>query len=146
VQNIPLVAYLALEPEPHLVAKQCCDCGARYFDRRSGCASCYGTTFEEVELPRRGAVRTFTIVHAAAPGIEVPFIAAVVDLGGTSVRTNIVDCPPEPDHVSLGMPVELATFGLGVDHAGAQAIGYGFRPVSKEQQEQQKQQEQGASS
>ena len=39
----------------------------------------------------------------AAPGVPVPFVAGVVDCEGTSVRANIINCPPDPDHVKLGM-------------------------------------------
>ena len=33
--QIPLVDYLMLGDEPHLVANECTGCGARYFDRRN---------------------------------------------------------------------------------------------------------------
>jgi uncharacterized OB-fold protein len=76
----------------------------------------------------QGEVRAFTIVSMAAPGIPVPFVAAVVDCDGTSVRANIVDVEPTPEHVRLGMKVELTTFPIGTDSAGTEAIGFGFRP------------------
>ena len=41
-------------------------------------------------LAREGEVRAFTIVAFAAPGVPVPFVAAVIDCGGTSVRGNII--------------------------------------------------------
>ena len=55
--RIPLVDYLVLEPEPHLVAHECTACGARYFDRRNACASCFGTEFRDAAIAhdRRGA-------------------------------------------------------------------------------------------
>ena len=37
--QIPLVDYLVLGDRPHLVAKECTSCGARYFDRRNACVS-----------------------------------------------------------------------------------------------------------
>ncbi len=37
---------------------------------------------------------------------------------------------PDPEHVKLGMKVKLATFSLGNDAAGTEAIGFGFEPVS----------------
>ena len=39
---VPLVDYLVLGDSPHLVANQCKECGARYFDRRNACAACEG--------------------------------------------------------------------------------------------------------
>lgn len=128
--QIPLVEYLALEPEPHLVAQQCKGCGARYFDRRNACAGCFGTEFEPTSVATTGEVRAFTIVSLAAPGIPVPFVAALVDCDGTSVRGNIVNTEPDPEHVSLGMKVQLTTYPIGSDSAGTEAIAFGFEPIN----------------
>ena len=127
--QIPFVEYLVLEPEPHLVARECAGCGARFFDRRNACAGCFGVEFRAVDIASEGVVRSFTIVTFAAPGVEVPFVAAVVDCGGTSVRGNVVNCPPDPEHVRLGMPVRLTTVSMGADDHGVEAFNYGFEPA-----------------
>jgi uncharacterized OB-fold protein len=129
-EQIPLVEYLVLGDSPHLRAHECTSCGARYFDRRNACASCFGTDFRDVDVPREGEVRAFTIVSHAAPGIPTPFVAAVVDCDGTSVRANLVNVDPDPDHVELGMKVRLATYPIGEDSKGVEAIGFGFEPIS----------------
>ena len=128
-QQIPLVEYLALGDRPHLVANECESCGARFFDRRNACASCSGTSFHTVDVPREGVLRTFTIVSFAAPGVPVPFVAAVVDCGGTSVRGNIVNVEPTPEHVKTGMKVRLTTVPVGTDAGGTEAIGFGYEPA-----------------
>ena len=128
--TIPFVDYLVLDDgDPHLVAHECTNCGARFFDRRNACASCFGREFTEVTVAREGELRSFTIVAFAAPGVPVPFVAGVVDCDGTSVRANIINCPPDPEHVTLGMKVRLATYSMGVDAAGTEAIGFGFEPA-----------------
>jgi uncharacterized OB-fold protein len=129
-EQVPLVDYLVLGDAPHLVANECVECAARFFDRRNACARCEGTQFRVVEVPTEGELRAFTIVSFAAEGIEVPFVAGVVDCGGTSVRGNIVNTPPDPEHVRLGMKVRLATNSLGADSQGVEAVGFGFEPVS----------------
>jgi uncharacterized OB-fold protein len=126
---VPVVSYLVLEGEPHLEAQECTACGARFFDRRNACASCSGTGFRSVTVATEGEVTAFTIVSLAAPGIQVPFVAGVVDCGGTSVRGNIINVEPDPEHVTLGMKVRLATYSMGVDAAGTEAIGFGFEPA-----------------
>ena len=126
--QIPLVDYLVLGDRPHLVAKECISCGARYFDRRNACASCGRTEFTSVDIATEGEVRAFTIVAFAAPGIPTPYVAAMVDCGGTSVRANLINVPPDPEHVSLGMQVRLATEVVGTDDEGTEAIGFGFEP------------------
>jgi len=127
--QIPLVDYLVLGDEPHLVAHECTACGARYFDRRNACASCSGTEFTPADIPTEGVLRTFTIVTFAAPGIPVPFVSGIVDCGGTSVRANVVDIEPTPEAVTLGMKVRLTTFPIGADGEGTEAIGFGVAPA-----------------
>jgi uncharacterized OB-fold protein len=127
--QIPLVDYLVLGDHPHLVARECTSCGARFFDRRNACASCFGTDFKQVEIPTEGEVKAFTIVSMAAPGIPTPFVASVVDCGGTSVRGNVINTAPDPEHVTLGMKVRLATYPVGTDDEGVEAIGFGFEPL-----------------
>jgi len=127
--RIPLVDYLVLGDEPHLAANECTSCGARFFDRRNACAACGATGFTRVPVSSTGEVRTFTIVAHAAPGIPVPFVAAVVDCDGTSVRANLVNVEPDADHVRVGMPVRLTTFPIGTDDEGTEAIGFGFEPI-----------------
>lgn len=128
-EQVPLVEYLVLDPDPHLVARECTSCGARYFDRRNACANCFEDEFRLVELPTSGVVRSFTIVSQAAPGIPTPFVAAIIDLDGTSVQANVINVEPDDEHVRLGMEVRLATYSLGLDSNGVDAVGFGFEPV-----------------
>ena len=130
VGRIPIVDYLVLEPEPHLRAHQCVTCRARYFDRRNACANCSGTEFTDVDVPTTGVLSTYTIVSVAPPGVGVPYVAAIVDCQGTSVRGKLLDVTPAPDNVVLGMPLRLATYSLGADAGGVEAIGYGFAPAA----------------
>ena len=76
-----------------------------------------------------GELKAFTIVAFAAPGVPVPFVAGIVDCDGTSVRGNVINTDPDPDHVSLGMKVKLATYVVGTDDDGTEAIGFGFEPL-----------------
>jgi uncharacterized OB-fold protein len=131
-QQVPMVSYLVLGDRPHLVASECTSCGARFFDRRNACASCSGTEFKQFGVPTDGELRTFTIVSYAAPGIPVPFVAGVVDCDGTSVRGNVINTPPDADHVRTGMKVRLATYVVGTDDEGTEAIGFGFEPAESE--------------
>lgn len=128
--QIPLVDYLVLGDTPHLTANECAGCGARFFDRRNACASCSGTEFNTVAIETSGEVKAFTIVTFAAPGVPVPFVSAIVDCGGTSVRGNVINVEASPEQVSLGMKVALATYTIGTDDNGTEAIGFGFTPAN----------------
>jgi uncharacterized OB-fold protein len=129
-ERIPMVDYLVLDDgEPHLVAHQCSNCGARFFDRRNACAKCFATEFTTVPIASEGTVRAFTIVTFAAPGIPTPFVASVVDCDGTQVRANLTNVEPDPEHVHTGMKVRLATYSLGTDSEGTEAVGFAFEPA-----------------
>jgi uncharacterized OB-fold protein len=128
-QRIPLVDYLVLDEPEHLIAHECTTCSARYFSRRNACASCGLLEFRDVSIDPVGELISFTIVSFAAPGVAVPFVAGVVDCGGTTVQGNVVNIAADPDHIKLGMKLRLTTFGLGVDSHGVEAIAFGFEPV-----------------
>jgi uncharacterized protein len=129
-KQLAIVDYLVLDDgAPHLVAASCTECGALYFDRRNACAKCGGRAFDRRPLPNEGEVRSFTIVHRAAPGVPTPYVSAIVDLdGGGVVKANVVNVEPSPQQVRLGMPVKLTTFVAGTDDDGTDAVAFGYEP------------------
>ena len=66
----------------------------------------------------------------ARPGIEVPFVAAMVDCGGVLVKANLRSVDPTVQDVETGMSVRLVTYELDADADGRQSIGFGFAPRS----------------
>ena len=131
-RRVPIVDYLRLGARPYLRARQCRDCGARYFDRRNACANCGGTNMDYVRVRNQGVLKSFTIVHRAAPGIAVPFVSALVETAdGTTVRSNLVNCDPDPEAVRLGMKVRLVTYPIGADDDGTEAVAFGYEPIGK---------------
>jgi uncharacterized protein len=128
-KQIPMVEYLKLDGEPHLVAHECKECGALYFDRRNACAKCGKLSFGTRDLATTGVVRSFSIIHQAAPNVPVPYVSSVIDLdGGGAVKANVLNVEPDPDRVKLGMKVKLTTFTAGTDDDGNEAIAFGFEP------------------
>ena len=58
-----------------------------------------------------GVVRTFTIVHRAAPGVPTPYVSVVVNLdGGGVVKANLLNVDPTPEAVKVGMKVRMTTY------------------------------------
>lgn len=129
-KQVPIVDYLVIDDgPPHLVQQRCQACGAGYFDRRNACARCGARDFEAVSIEGEGLIRTFTIVHRAAPNVPTPYVSAVVETtDGVQVKSNIVGTDPDPDHVRLAMPVRLTTYVAGTDDDGTEAIGFGYAP------------------
>ena len=123
--KIAFVDYLILDDPPYLQAQECTSCGARYFDRRNACASCFEDQFRCVEIEREGVVTSFSIVQMG----PIPYVSAVVDCGGTSVKCTIMNVEPSPKDVTLGMQVKLMTYSMGEDSEGTEAIAFGFEPI-----------------
>ena len=130
-KQVPIVDYLVLDDgAPYLVANRCDTCGALYFDRRNACAKCSGRSFSKERLTDEGKVRSFTIVHRAAPGVPTPYVSAIVDLsGGGVVKANLLNVEPSPDNVRFGMDVRLTTTVAGVDDEGTEAVQFGYEPA-----------------
>ena len=61
--KIAFVDYLILDDPPYLQAQECTSCGARYFDRRNACASCFEDQFRSVAIDQEGIVTSFSIVQ-----------------------------------------------------------------------------------
>jgi uncharacterized OB-fold protein len=129
-KQVPLVDYLHVGARPYLKARECTSCGARFFDRRIACGNCGAQEFKNARVRNQGVVTSFTIVHRAAPGIPAPYVSAIIETeDGTSVRSNVVNCTPDPDHVKLGMKVKLTTYSIGTDDEGTEAIAFGYQPA-----------------
>jgi uncharacterized OB-fold protein len=80
-----------------------------------------------------GVVRTFTIVHRAAPGVPTPYVSVVVNLdGGGGVKANLLNVEPSPDHVHVGMKVRMTTYVVGVDDDGTEAVAFAYEPADQE--------------
>ncbi|WP_419917544.1 Zn-ribbon domain-containing OB-fold protein [Candidatus Poriferisocius sp.] len=128
--QIPLVDYLVLGDEPYLQAHECTACRARFFGRRNGCAQCGARSFDVVQVSNTGTLRTFSIVHRAAPSIPTPYVSAIVHTDdGTSVRANLVGIEPDPESIKLGMKVKLDTYVVGTDDEGQEAVAFGYAPA-----------------
>ncbi len=130
-EQIPMVDYLVLNDNPHLEANRCDDCGALYFDRRNACAKCGKEKFSRVPLASEGSLRSYTIVHRAAPGVPTPFVSAIVDLdGGGVVKANLIDVDPDPAQIKVGERVKMTTFVAGTDDDGTEAVAFGYSPAN----------------
>jgi uncharacterized protein len=128
--QMSVVDYLVLGDEPHLQAQACTSCGALFFDRRNACARCGKFEFEPKALATTGVVRSYTIIHRAAPNVPVPYVSSVIELdGGGVVKANLLEAGSDPEKIELGMAVKLTTFGCGVDEEGTEAVAFGFVPA-----------------
>jgi len=86
---------------------------------------------QPTRLSNRGSLYVFSIVHRSFPGVEVPYVSAIVDLeGGGTVKGNLINVEPSPEKIKLGMPVEVVfKDALGrKDREGNSYVSYFFQP------------------
>ena len=113
----------------HLIGRSCAACGATYLGFQTVCASCFSRNdLVERELALVGKLHTFTIVHRSFPGIETPFISAIVDLeGGGSLRGTVRGVRPEPDCLVAGALIKVVFERRpGIDPDGPEYLSYCF--------------------
>ena len=85
---------------------------------------------EAQKLANRGELYVFSIVHRSFPGIEVPYVSAIVDLeGGGTVKGNLIGVDPDPEKIKPGMPVEVVFKTAPTkDREGNEYLTYYFQP------------------
>lgn len=133
---LPAVAHLKIpdEGDPYIQGSKCGECGAIYLGERENCSKCGARgKLELTRLANTGKLYSYTIVHRSFPGIEVPYISAIVDLdGGGTIKGNLINVEPDPEKIEFGMPVELVyKDALGrKDREGNSYISYFFQPKS----------------
>jgi len=81
-------------------------------------------------LATTGTVRSFTIVHRAAPNRPGPYVSSVIELdGGGVVKGNIVDAGSEAEKVRARHGGAAHDLPCGLDEEGTEAVAFGFTPA-----------------
>ncbi len=132
---LPVVPFLKLPrgADPYLEGHKCKSCGAIFIGARAVCSKCSARDqMEAIALSNKGKLYAYSIVHRSFPGIDVPYVSAIVDLeGGGTVKGNLINVEPDPAAIPFDLPVEVV-YGdaLGrVDQEGNSYISYFFQPA-----------------
>ena len=133
---LPVVPWLKIpdDGDPYLEGQKCRSCGAIFLGERAICSKCGARDqLEATRLSNRGQLHVYSIVHRSFPGIEVPYVSAIVDLeGGGTVKGNLINIDPDPEKIAFGMPVDVVyKDALGrKDKDGNAYLSYFFQPRS----------------
>ena len=107
---------------------------ARFFGRKRHLFKLWGRdTLEKKRLGNTGKLYSYSIVFRSFPGIDVPYISAIVDLdGGGTVKGNLIGIDPDPANLAFDMPVDVIfDDALGrKDKEGNSYISYFFKPAA----------------
>jgi hydroxymethylglutaryl-CoA synthase len=108
---------------------KCPKCNTTQFPIHRICIECgYRDGLQEVKLPRKGTLFTFTHDYLTETP-DPPTTHVVIDLdGGGRVYVQLTDC--EPERVQIGMPLEL-TFRKYHEGYGLKNYFWKARPVNK---------------
>ncbi len=130
---LPAVDFLKLPDggDPYLEGHKCGSCGAIYLGDRKVCSKCgVRDKISPVKLANTGKLYVYSIVARSFPGVQVPYISAIVDLdGGGTVKGNLIGVDPNPEKIKFGMPVDVVyKDALGrKDREGNSYISYFFQ-------------------
>ena len=133
---LPVVDFLKIpdDADPYLEGHKCGACGAIFLGERTVCSKCGARDqMQAVKLSNRGKLYSYSIVYRSFPGIEVPYISAVVDLDdGATLKGNLINVEPDPANIEFDMPVEVVfDDALGrKDRDGNSYLSYFFQPAS----------------
>jgi hypothetical protein len=130
---LPVVPFLKIPDggDPYLEGSRCKNCGAVFLGERETCSSCGSRDELEVtKLSNAGELYVFSIVFRSFPGIEVPYVSAIVDLdGGGTVKGNLIGVEPDPEKIKMGMPIEVVyEKAPRKDAEGNEYLTYYFKP------------------
>lgn len=131
---LPAVGYLQIpdDGDPYLQGSRCMNCGATFLGDREHCSKCGARRrMQGVRLANRGELYSYCIVHRSFPGIDVPYVSAIVDLdGGGTVKGNLINVEPDPAKIHFGMAVDVVyKDALGRrDRDGNAYLAYFFQP------------------
>lgn len=118
--------------QPYLQGSKCTACDEVQVGERTVCPKCGARdAMAPVKLAETGRLYNYTVVYRNFPGVEVPFVSAIVDLdGGGTLKGNLVDVEPDPAKLAFDMPVKVVFRDAGrTDKAGARYLSYFFTPA-----------------
>ncbi len=132
---LPVVPFLKIpdKGDPYLEGHKCKNCGSIFLGQRTVCSSCAARDqIEAIKLANKGELYVYSITHRSFPGIETPYVSAVVDLdGGGSVKGNLINIDPDPEKIKMGMRVEVIyQIAPRKDKEGNEYLTYYFQPAA----------------
>ncbi len=121
-EGSPVTYWRDAAQELNFIGARCKSCGVIQYPPPRVCAECRTKdNFENVKLPRKGTVYTYTLDHlSGGQYLNVPIPRLVIDLdGGGRVFLEMTD--GDPNEVKIGLPVEILFRRL---HEGANFHNY----------------------
>ncbi len=131
---LPAVDFLKIPEtgDPYLEGHEVQEPAAPSTSARAPCArsAARATSSRRRSSRTKGKLYVYSIVHRSFPGVEVPYVSAIVDLeGGGTLKGNLINVEPDPKKIKFDMPVEVDHQGRGPQGPRRQFLPrYFFQP------------------
>jgi uncharacterized OB-fold protein len=113
-----------------LMGGKCRKCGKIHFPPRPLCDGCLSNEFDWTEVPTKGKLLTYTIIHIAPAQFQpmAPYAVGIVQLGdGLKLPGMIRDVVPE--QIKIGMPLKTVFEACPQTNQWPQWPRYHFTPI-----------------
>jgi len=142
-RRIPIREGLFTWPSDHpaLIGSRCAACGEVTFPPQKSCPACCREKVENVELPRRGTLWTWTIQgfppksppygKVVTRETFVPYGVGYVELPG-AVRVETRLTVNSPEKLRIGMEMELVIETFAQDAERNEVLIFAFRPAEED--------------
>lgn len=125
--------------EPQLIGSKCPECGVVSFPVQDSCPGCPSEKTEEVLLPNRGTIWTFTTQEFRPKDPYIgpepkdqdwqPYGVAYVDLGDlVKVEARLTES--DWHKLKIGQEVKMVLIPFGTDDDGNEIVNFAFAPVA----------------
>jgi|APCry1669189534_1035231.scaffolds.fasta_scaffold17543_3 uncharacterized OB-fold protein len=112
----------------HIVAGQCRDCEQTMFPRALVCPKCMGEEIQPFYLREGGVLYSFSKLHLARKGWQVPYVIGYVDFPeGVRVMGPVEMQGPFQPRCGSKVRVEIGTLRTGTD--GIEYLSHRFFPI-----------------
>jgi uncharacterized OB-fold protein len=112
-----------------LMGGKCRKCGKIHLPPRTLCDNCFSKEFEWVEVPSKGKLSTYTVIHIAPTQFQsmTPYAVGIVQLGdGLKIPGMIRGVPLE--QIKIGMELTLDFGECAATQQWPQWSRYYFKP------------------
>jgi uncharacterized OB-fold protein len=112
-----------------LLGAKCKKCGKVHLPPRPLCSDCFSKEFEWIELPQKGTLLTYTVIHIAPPQFQgmAPYAVGIVQLeSGVNIPGMIRGIAIE--QIKIGMPLTLDFGTCATTQPWPQWPRYYFKP------------------
>jgi len=95
-----------------LMGGKCKKCGKMHVPPRPLCDNCFSKEFECIELPKKGKLLTYTVIHVAPTQFQdmTPYAVGIVQLeNGVKIPGMIRDVAPEQIKVGMALTLDFGT-------------------------------------